>query len=106
LLEYVNNRDVTHLGPRLQPHLGLLIEAPTLSPARSPAPSAPVFLLHGRDDNVIPASESQYLAARLRGDVPTRLLLTALISHAEADQPAHLADVVRLASFWADILAR
>ena len=74
LLEYVNNRDVAHLGPRLQPYIGFYVDHPALSPARSPAPSAPVYLLHGRDDNVIPAAESQHLADRLRGQVPVRLL--------------------------------
>lgn len=106
LLGYVNSRDVTHLGPRLHPHLGRFVDAPALSPSRSPAPSAPVFLLHGLDDNVIPASESQYLSDRLRGRAPVRLLLTNLISHAEADLPAHTADVARLAGFWGDLLAR
>jgi fermentation-respiration switch protein FrsA (DUF1100 family) len=102
----VNSRDVTHLGPRLQPYLGLFVDAAALSPSRSPAPSAPVFLLHGLDDTVIPASESQFLANRLRGRVPIRLLLTSLISHVEADQPARAADVTRLAGFWGDLLAR
>ena len=106
LLGYVNSRDVAHLGPRLQPHIGLYVDQPALSPSRSPHPSAPLFLLHGRDDNVIPAVESQYLADRLRGQVPVRLLLTNLISHAEADQPAHVTDVLRLAGFWGGLLER
>jgi hypothetical protein len=58
------------------------------------------------DDNAIPAVESQYLAGRLRGQVPVRLLLANLISHAEADQPAHVTDVMRLAGFWGDLLER
>jgi alpha-beta hydrolase superfamily lysophospholipase len=106
LLGYVNDRDVAHLGPLLLPHVGAYASAPALSPARSPLPSAPVFLLHGRDDNVIPASESQHLADRLRGHAPLRVLVTDLISHADADQPAHVADVLRLAHFWGDLLAR
>jgi len=106
LLGYVNNRDVARLGPRLQPHIGVYGDQPALSPSRSPDPSAPLFLLHGSDDNVIPAVESQHLADRLRGQVPVRLLLTNLISHAEADQPAHVTDVMRLAGFWGDLLER
>lgn len=106
LLEYVNNRDVAHLGPRLLPYIGSYSDAVQLSPSRSPPPSAPVFLLHGKDDNVIPALESQYLGDRLRGHVPVRLLVTDLISHAEADQPAHIADIMRLAGFWGDLLDR
>jgi dienelactone hydrolase len=106
LLQYVNDRDVGHLGPRLRPHIALYAAAPPLSPARSPTPSAPVYLLHGRDDNVIPAAESRYLADRLRGHVRVRLLVTDLISHAEADQPAHIADVLKLADFWGELLSR
>ena len=69
LLKYVNDRDVAQLGPQLQPYIGLYVDAPALSPSRSPAPSVPVFLLHGRDDNVIPAAESQHMADRLRGQL-------------------------------------
>jgi dipeptidyl aminopeptidase/acylaminoacyl peptidase len=66
-----------------------------------------VFLLHGRHDTVIPAAESVYLAQRLRTQsVRVRLLLTDLISHAEADQPAGVLDVLRLARFLGDLLAR
>ena len=106
LLGFVNNRDVAHLGPQLLPYIGLYVDRPALSPSRSPAPSAPVFLLHGRDDNVIPAVESQSLADRLHGQVPVRLLLTDLISHVEADQPAQVTDVLKLAGFWGDLLER
>jgi pimeloyl-ACP methyl ester carboxylesterase len=106
LLGYINDRDVAHLGPLLRPHAGACGSVSALSPARSPLPSAPVFLLHGRDDTVIPASESQHLADRLRGHAPVRLLVTPLISHADADQPAHVTDVLRLAHFWGDLLAR
>jgi dienelactone hydrolase len=106
LLGYVNSRDVATLGPTLLPYIGFYVDAPALSPSRSPEPSVPVFLLHGRHDNVIPAVESQYLADRLRGRVRVRLLLTNLISHAESDQPAHVTDVMRLAGFWGDLLGR
>jgi dienelactone hydrolase len=106
LLRLVNDRDVAHLGPRLQPYVGFYADQPALSPARSPAPSAPIYLLHGREDNVIPASESRHLADRLRGRVPVRLLVTDLISHVDADEPAHVTDVLKLAHFWGDLLAR
>ena len=106
LLRSVNDRDVGRLGRLLVPHVASHGDAPALSPSRSPAPTAPVYLLHGRHDAVIPAVESEYLARRLRGHVPVRLLVTDLISHAEPDQPAHATDVLRLASFWGDVLAR
>jgi hypothetical protein len=74
--------------------------------SKSPKPDAAVYLLHGIDDNVIPSIESEYLANDLRGHVPVRLLLSGLISHAEADRPVHVSDVAQLASFWGDLLAR
>jgi dienelactone hydrolase len=106
LLRYVNDRDVAHLGARLLPWIGFYGGAPALSPSQSPTPSVPVFLLHGTDDNVIPAIESEYLANRLRGHTPVRLLLSGLISHAEADRPVHVGDVLELAGFWGDLLNR
>jgi acetyl esterase/lipase len=107
LLDFVNNRDVAHLGPLLLPYVARQVEAAALSPSRSPAPTSPVFLLHGRHDTVIPAAESVYLAQRLRTQrVPVQLLLTDLISHAEADQPARVGDIWNLARFWGDLLSR
>jgi dienelactone hydrolase len=106
LLRYVTERDVVHLGARLLPLLGSHGVDPALSVSRSPKPAAPVFLLHGIGDNVVPAVESEYLAEDLRGHAPVRLLLSGLISHAEADQPAHASDVLELAGFWGDLLSR
>ena len=106
LLRYVNDRDVVHLGARLLPYVGFYGDSPALSAAKSPKPSAPVFLLHGTEDNVIPAAESVHLAAALRGTTPVRVLLSGLISHAEADQPPRFGDVMELASFWGDVLSR
>lgn len=106
LLRYVNDRDVVHLGVRLLPYVGAYGTAPALSPARSAKPAVPVFLLHGSDDRVIPTVEAEYLAADLRGHSPTRLLLSDLISHAEADRPFRPSDVLDLATFWGDVLAR
>jgi dienelactone hydrolase len=106
LLRYLVNRDVVHLGARLLPRLGSHGDAAALSVSRSPKPSAPVFLLHGIGDNVVPPVESEYLAEDLRGHAPVRLLLSGLISHAEADQPMHVNDVLELAGFWGDLLSR
>jgi dienelactone hydrolase len=106
LLRYINERDVVHLGARLLPLVGSYGSDPALSESRSPKPAAPVFLLHGVDDNVIPSIESEYLADDLRPKVPVRLLLSGLISHAEADRPMHVNDILQLASFWGDLLSR
>jgi pimeloyl-ACP methyl ester carboxylesterase len=105
LLRYVLARDVAHLGARLLPLIGR--SAPEgLSVSKSPKPTVPVFLLHGLEDNVIPAIESEYLAADLRGHAPVRLLLSGLISHADTDRPMHANDVLQLAGFWGDLLSR
>lgn len=106
LLRYVADRDVIHLGARLLPLLGSHGGDTALSVSKSPKPSAPVFLLHGLADNVVPAVESEYLAEDLRGHAPVRLLLSGLISHAEADRPMHAGDVLQLAGFWGDLLSR
>ena len=106
LLRYVLERDVVHLGTRLLPLIGSNGSADALSVSKSSKPSAPVFLLHGLEDNVVPAVESEYLAEDLRGHAPVRLLLSGLISHAEADRPMHAGDVLQLAGFWGDLLSR
>ncbi len=105
LLRYVNERDTIHLGVRLLPYIEQYGGAPALSPSKSQVPSAPVFLLHGRDDNVIPATESEYLAADLQGRAP-RVLVSDLISHADLKRSPRSSEVVELASFWGDMLAR
>jgi dienelactone hydrolase len=106
LLRYVDDRGVARLGERLVDHLAAYGTEPALSLSKSPKPSAPAFLLHGTDDNVIPAAESEFLAADLAGSAPVRLLLSPVILHAEAGGQAHAADVWALGSFWADVLRR
>jgi len=106
LLRYVVERDVAHLGQRLLPYVDLYGGDPALSVSKSTKPSVPIFLLHGSGDNVIPPIESEYLADDLRGHAPVRLLVSGLISHAEADQPGGVGDVMDLASFWGDLLRR
>ena len=106
LLRYVTGRDVVHLGARLLPYVGSYGGDPALSPSRSAKGSAPVFLLHGSDDNVIPAVESEYLGDELRGHAPVRFLLSGLLSDAGADRPMHAGDAMKLAGFWGDLLSR
>lgn len=104
LMRHVNARDVKALGPILLPHVSVLGAEPALSPERSPAPSAPMFLLHGVDDNVIPAAESVLLARYLEPATRVRLLLTPLITHAEVDRPSDLGAIWRLIAFWTDLI--
>ena len=105
LMTMVNNRDVNALGPILLPHTTELGSSPALSPARSPAPSAAIYLLHGTGDNVIPASESVLLAERLRAEgSEVWQLATPLITHAEVDRSAAARAFWDLTRFWASLL--
>ena len=102
---YVNARDVVRLGPVLLPFMNELGGDPALSPARSPFPAAPVFLLHGTDDNVVPAIESTLLARDLeRQHHPVHVLLTPLITHAEVDRSSTASAAWQLIDFWARLL--
>lgn len=104
-MDYVNARDVEHLGPVLLPFVSHLGGEPALSPARSPLPSAPVYLLHGTDDNVVPAIESTLLARQLeQAHHPVHLLLTPLITHAEVDRSSTATAIWQLVDFWARLL--
>jgi dienelactone hydrolase len=107
LMHYVNARDVEHLGPILLPHVGAFGGDPVLSPALSRPPSAPTYLLHGSDDNVIPASETLALARNLadRGAI-VQALVTPLITHAEVDPASSVWDVWTLVGFWSDVLSQ
>jgi dienelactone hydrolase len=103
-MHWVNTRNVAEMGAKLLPLVSAMASDPSLSPERSPSPAAPVFLLHGSDDNVIPADETIRLAAHLRRDTQVRLLVTPLITHAEIDRPPSLVEMWKLVSFWGAVL--
>jgi dienelactone hydrolase len=105
LLTYVNDRNVKALGPILAPHLALEADPAASPELASSVPSAPVFLLHGDEDVVIPAAESVVLADYLRRrGVEVHLLLSQIITHAELDRGAAMSESWKLVSFWADVL--
>ncbi|WP_141323134.1 hypothetical protein [Myxococcus sp. AB025B] len=104
LMGYVNLRNVAALGPLLLPLVREFAADPSMSPARSPAPASPVYLLHGAGDTVIPSMESVLLAQALRPYTEVHQLSTPLISHAEVDKKAGAADMVRMVGFWASLL--
>jgi dienelactone hydrolase len=100
-------RDVAALGPQLAGHLPGWAGLPALSPERSPVPAAPVYLLHGTDDTVIPAMESLRLADDLQArGARVRTLVTPLVSHATVADAPGLRDVAALVAFWADVVRR
>jgi dienelactone hydrolase len=102
LMRAVNARDVRTLGRALGSFAEEVGGAPELSPARSPATSARVFLLHGTADSVIPSTETLALQAYLtaRGNPPVQVLLTPLVTHADARADVPLGDTWRLIRFW------
>jgi dienelactone hydrolase len=104
LMGYVNTRDVRALGPILLPHTEGYGGDPALSPERSAPPIAPVYLLHGADDNVIPAMEAILLARHLAAHTVVHHLISPLITHAEVDRQARVGEVWNLIAFWARLL--
>jgi pimeloyl-ACP methyl ester carboxylesterase len=105
LVRAVVERDVARTGRALAPWLRELGADAALSPSLSPLPTAPVFLLHGADDNVIPSTETPLLvddfAARSQARV--RWLLTPLVTHAHLNTNAAPREIWQLVSFWRDV---
>ena len=86
---YVNDRDVTQLGPRLLPFLDQLDagQSRAVSRVRRPATPRRIYLLHGDGDTVIPTAESRLLGDALRRKGATvHVLLSSLITHAEVNR--------------------
>jgi hypothetical protein len=109
LMTYVNDRAVDKLGPILLPVADALKDhpgMPALSAERATPPAAPVFLLHGVDDNVIPSVESVLLAEHLKGKVEVHGLLSGLITHAEVNRETTATEVWRLAQLWRGIMTQ
>jgi dienelactone hydrolase len=100
MMGYVNDRNVQELGKLLRPHVDAFANNPSLSPEIAPGINAPLFLIHGTDDNVVPSIESRLLAERLGQQTQVHLLITPLITHAEVDRGAGATDVWRLIRFW------
>jgi hypothetical protein len=105
-LKHVNDRNVKALGSVLVPHIADGAAHEAMSPMRAASvPVAPVYLLHGAGDTVIPTVESHLLAAHLRSrDADVRVLLSRLITHAETDKSAAATETLKLVSFWASVL--
>ena len=108
LMRHVNDRDVEEMGPILTPVVTSLAqrdEHAALSPERAPPPAGKVYLLHGVDDNVIPAVETVLLAKHLHGKVDVQAVLTGLVTHAEVDRSAGAIEVWRLVGFWKSLMS-
>ena len=104
LLKHVNDRDVVSMGARLLPYVDQLGRDPSLSPDRSTPPSAPVYLLHGADDNIIPAVESELLAEHLRPHTRVRQLLSRYLTHVDVAAQPTMRDTWEMVAFWKGVL--
>ncbi|HMF40889.1 MAG TPA: hypothetical protein VKQ32_09345 [Polyangia bacterium] len=79
-------------------------ELAALSPrGKLAAIHAPVYLVHGTDDSVIPASETEWAGAEL-GAADHIALVTPLMEHVEVSRSAGIGDKVALLRFIAQIL--
>jgi len=108
LMGYVNDRAVTSMGATILPYLNALAaDDPALSPELAMTPAAPIYLLHGDGDTVIPTAESRLLGDALasRG-ADVRVLISGLITHAEVNRGAAVSETWKLVSFWGDVLRR
>jgi dienelactone hydrolase len=105
LVSHVIDRNVEALGAALVPALDRLAQDPALSPDRSPAPAAPVYLLHGRDDRVIPATESAQLELHLKPFTRVRRLESGFISHVDVAERPSTREVWEMVAFWEAALA-
>jgi dienelactone hydrolase len=102
IMNAVTTHDVAALGRALQPFVDELAGDPALSPERSPAARAPVFLLQGLADNVIPPSETPRVAEYLSrsGNQHVRWLVTPALSHVGLEREVGWLDWWRLIRFW------
>ncbi len=107
-MRYVNDRNTKALGAELLPVLDRIdAYPPALSAEQSPPPAAPVYLLHGTDDTVIPAVETRLLAQSLRArGTPVHPLLSGLITHAEVDKSAAAGEILDAGSLLGGITRR
>lgn len=105
LAEAIATRDVATLGAAIAPHVEEFGRSPALSPALSPRTMAPVFLMHGAEDNVIPSSETPLTAADLaaHGNEDVQWLITPLLTHADLVTAAKPDDLWDLVTFWREV---
>jgi hypothetical protein len=104
IMKSVNARDVVALGRLLLPLADQLGQDPSLSPERSLPPAAPVYLLHGIDDNVIPAVETTLLAEQLRPHTRVRMLRSRYLTHVDLAARPTLRDTWDMIAFWKHVL--
>jgi len=105
LWQLADTRKLQTLAPELEAMVSERgAELAALSPhGRLAAIHAPVYLVHGVSDSVIPASETEWAGAEL-GKADHIALVSPLIEHVEVNRPAGLGDKLALLRFIAQML--
>ena len=105
LWQLADTRKLQQLAPELEAIVGeQRAELASLSPrGRLAAIHAPVYLVHGADDAVIPASETSWAGAEL-GKADHIALVSPLIEHVEVSRTAGIGDKLALLRFIAQML--
>jgi dienelactone hydrolase len=105
LWQLADAKKLQTLAPELEALLAAQhAELAALSPrGRLAAIHAPVLLVHGTGDSVIPASETEWASAEL-GGADHMALVTPLMEHVEVNKPAGLGEKLALLRFIAQML--
>lgn len=105
LWQLADAKQLQTLAPELEAFVeGQRAELAALSPrGRLAAIHAPVLLVHGTDDSVIPASETAWASAEL-GSADHMALVTPLMEHVEVNKPAGFGDKLALLRFIAQMM--
>ncbi len=105
LLDLVESGRASELAPAVERIVAAhREELAALSPAgRLASIGAPVYLLHGAADSVIPAAELLW-AERELASLPHRALVSPLLEHVEVSHGARFADELALVDFMAQLL--
>jgi dienelactone hydrolase len=107
LVQLCLKRQVKELGSLLAPLVAKYRSDPSLSPVRGPAPRAPVFLLHGASDRVIPPSETRALEKWASPHTDTTSLVSDLITHVELgneEKDFEWTPYYEIVRFWTELL--
>lgn len=104
-VHHVRAADTAALRPHLIEPVREFAMHPSLSPERATPPAAPVYLLHGTEDEVIPPREALHLARYLQPHTHARVLLTPVLTHADVAQ-LELDDGRALVAFLGSLLRR
>lgn len=105
-MEFLLARDIARLRPRLLSAIRAdKEELAALSPhGHIAALRAPVFLLHGSEDSVIPPAETLWLARDIPPAALRAVLITPMFSHVDLKGSAPWRDELRLVHFMGSVL--